>query len=261
MHAASRTYDLAGLAADPQALSAVVAYDRPWLGDLPGLDVVHLQCHIGTDTVSLARLGARVTGVDFSPGALAVARDLGRRRAGSTPDSSSRSSTRCPTCSAPTSTSCTRAWARSTGCPTSPAGRGSWPGCCGPGGRLYVRDGAPDAARRMDYGGVDDDAAARSPCPTSRAEAQHWVSERHLHRRSADRLARAVRVEPRARRDRAGSDRRGTHSDRAAGAPGVRVAGARRTWSRVPTASSASPRAPSGSRSCSRSRRSRTVAG
>ena len=37
---------------------------------------MHLQCHIGTDTVSLARLGGSVTGVDFSPAALAVARDL-----------------------------------------------------------------------------------------------------------------------------------------------------------------------------------------
>jgi SAM-dependent methyltransferase len=54
----------------------VVAYDRPWLGDLTGLDAVHVQCHIGTDTLSLARLGARATGVDFSPGALSVARDL-----------------------------------------------------------------------------------------------------------------------------------------------------------------------------------------
>ena len=51
----------------------MVSYDRSALGDLTGLDAVHLQCHIGTDTVSLARLGARVTGVDFSPGALAVA--------------------------------------------------------------------------------------------------------------------------------------------------------------------------------------------
>jgi SAM-dependent methyltransferase len=76
VHAASQTYDLSGLAADPHALSGVVAFDSPWLGDLHGLDAVHLQCHIGTDTVSLARLGARVTGVDFSPGALAVARDL-----------------------------------------------------------------------------------------------------------------------------------------------------------------------------------------
>jgi SAM-dependent methyltransferase len=76
VHAASRDYDLAGLAADPVRLSPVVAYDQPWLGDLSGLDVVHLQCHIGTDTISLARLGGRVTGVDFSPSALAVARDL-----------------------------------------------------------------------------------------------------------------------------------------------------------------------------------------
>lgn len=57
-------------------MSPVVAYDRPWLGDLDGLDIVHLQCHIGTDTLSLARLGGRVTGVDFSPSALAIARDL-----------------------------------------------------------------------------------------------------------------------------------------------------------------------------------------
>lgn len=76
IHAGSQTYDLAGLAADSARLSPVVAYDRPWLGDLTGLDVVHVQCHIGTDTLSLARLGGRVTGVDFSPSALAVARDL-----------------------------------------------------------------------------------------------------------------------------------------------------------------------------------------
>src|SRR3954452_3382466 len=76
VHAASADYDLAGLAADPERLSPVVAYDRRWLGDLTGLDVVHLQCHIGTDTISLARLGGRVTGVDFSPSALGVAREL-----------------------------------------------------------------------------------------------------------------------------------------------------------------------------------------
>ena len=38
-----------------------------------GLDVVHIQCHIGFDTISLARRGARMTGVDFSPGSLAKA--------------------------------------------------------------------------------------------------------------------------------------------------------------------------------------------
>lgn len=65
------------LFADPGHLSSVVRYDLPRLGRLDGLDVVHLQCHIGTDTVSLARLGARsVTGLDFSPSALEVAREL-----------------------------------------------------------------------------------------------------------------------------------------------------------------------------------------
>lgn len=48
---------------DPTHLSRVVQFDRPRLGDISGLDVVHLQCHIGTDTVSLDRLGtASVTG-------------------------------------------------------------------------------------------------------------------------------------------------------------------------------------------------------
>ena len=41
---------------------------------------LHLQCHIGTDTVSLSRLGARSTvGLDFSPTALRVARELATR--------------------------------------------------------------------------------------------------------------------------------------------------------------------------------------
>jgi 2-polyprenyl-3-methyl-5-hydroxy-6-metoxy-1,4-benzoquinol methylase len=64
---------------DPQYVSGVVRHDAPALGDLTGLRVAHLQCHIGTDTVSLARLGAEVVGLDFSPSALAVARDLADR--------------------------------------------------------------------------------------------------------------------------------------------------------------------------------------
>lgn len=63
---------------DPTFLSEVVRFDLPRLGDVGGLDVVHLQCHIGTDTLSLARLGARsVTGLDFSQPALDVAAELG----------------------------------------------------------------------------------------------------------------------------------------------------------------------------------------
>lgn len=75
----ARGYMVAQLLADSAALSQVVTFDRPRLGDIAGLDVVHLQCHIGTDTLSLARLGARVTGVDLSGVSLAVARDVAAR--------------------------------------------------------------------------------------------------------------------------------------------------------------------------------------
>lgn len=51
--------------------------DRPLLGDISGLKCAHLQCHIGTDTLSLARLGAiSVTGLDFSSASLNEARKL-----------------------------------------------------------------------------------------------------------------------------------------------------------------------------------------
>lgn len=46
------------------------------LGDVRGKTLLHLQCHIGLDTLSWARLGARVTGVDFCEEALAIARQL-----------------------------------------------------------------------------------------------------------------------------------------------------------------------------------------
>lgn len=38
---------------DPEHISDVVHFDLPRLGDIAGLRVVHLQCHIGTDTLSL----------------------------------------------------------------------------------------------------------------------------------------------------------------------------------------------------------------
>lgn len=78
-HAASPDYALPRFAADPAYLSDVVRFDLPLLGDVAGLRGVHLQCHIGTDTVSLARLGARMTGLDFSGAALAEARRLASR--------------------------------------------------------------------------------------------------------------------------------------------------------------------------------------
>jgi SAM-dependent methyltransferase len=75
-HAASPGYAIERFLSDPTFISDVVRFDLPRLGDVAGLDGVHLQCHIGTDTVSLARLGARMTGLDFSPASLAEARRL-----------------------------------------------------------------------------------------------------------------------------------------------------------------------------------------
>jgi SAM-dependent methyltransferase len=75
-HAASPDYAFARFAEDPSHLSNVVQFDLRRLGNVRGLDGVHLQCHIGTDTVSLARLGAHMTGLDFSQPALAEARRL-----------------------------------------------------------------------------------------------------------------------------------------------------------------------------------------
>jgi SAM-dependent methyltransferase len=49
------------------------------VGDVKGKSLLHLQCHIGTDTLSWARLGARVTGVDISPASLRAARALAGR--------------------------------------------------------------------------------------------------------------------------------------------------------------------------------------
>jgi SAM-dependent methyltransferase len=70
-------YDRERFLTDPAHLSKVVRFDLPRLGSLVGKDVVHLQCHIGTDTLSLSRLGARsVTGLDFSPAALEAAAQL-----------------------------------------------------------------------------------------------------------------------------------------------------------------------------------------
>src|SRR5215207_1888161 len=74
----ARGYGIDELRADPSRLSEVVRFDRPRLGDVRGLELLHLQCHVGTDTLSLARLGAKVTGLDFSEPALGVARELAR---------------------------------------------------------------------------------------------------------------------------------------------------------------------------------------
>ncbi|MDZ4336397.1 MAG: class I SAM-dependent methyltransferase [Pseudomonas sp.] len=76
LHAASPDYQTQLFIAAPTHLSEVVRFDLPRLGDISGLRAVHLQCHIGTDTLSLARLGAQMTGLDFSPASLEQAHQL-----------------------------------------------------------------------------------------------------------------------------------------------------------------------------------------
>jgi SAM-dependent methyltransferase len=75
-HAASPGYFRQRFIDDPAYLSDVVRFDLPRIGPVDGLRAVHLQCHIGTDTLSLHRLGAAVTGLDFSGASLAEARAL-----------------------------------------------------------------------------------------------------------------------------------------------------------------------------------------
>lgn len=73
-------YGIDELVADRARISPQVAQDVDRLGDLRGCDVIHLQCHLGTDTVSLKRLGARrVVGVDLSGESIRRARDIAAR--------------------------------------------------------------------------------------------------------------------------------------------------------------------------------------
>ncbi len=75
-HANSADYAVQELIADPTRLSDVVRFDLPRLGDINGQRGIHLQCHIGTDTISLHRLGAAMTGLDFSSESIAIARRI-----------------------------------------------------------------------------------------------------------------------------------------------------------------------------------------
>ena len=78
LHATDRTgrYQIARVLAGGSSLHALEAGE---IGDISGKDIVHLQCHIGLDTLSLKHMGAAsVTGLDFSPVAIASARDFAR---------------------------------------------------------------------------------------------------------------------------------------------------------------------------------------
>lgn len=73
IHAASQGYDLEGFLKGEKALYAIETSE---VGDVSGKTLLHLQCHFGMDTLNWARLGATVTGIDFSPEAVSRARQL-----------------------------------------------------------------------------------------------------------------------------------------------------------------------------------------
>lgn len=75
-HFGSEYYDVRGFLEGRNTLKQI---EREALGDVTGQRLLHLQCHFGMDTLSWARLGARVTGVDFSPRAIELAERLAKQ--------------------------------------------------------------------------------------------------------------------------------------------------------------------------------------
>lgn len=73
VHIASDFYDMTGFRAGKNSLNGI---ELELLGDISGKSVLHLQCHFGQDTLSMARMGAWTTGVDISDKAIQRAREL-----------------------------------------------------------------------------------------------------------------------------------------------------------------------------------------
>lgn len=72
-HLQSNFYDLEGF---KQGKNSIPNLDKSLLGNVRGKKVLHLQCHFGMDTISLARMGAETTGIDFSEIGINTARTL-----------------------------------------------------------------------------------------------------------------------------------------------------------------------------------------
>jgi SAM-dependent methyltransferase len=80
VHGQDTYYDTEALVAGSSSLGELEeAAVREAVGDVARLDVIHIQCHIAHDAISLARRGARVAGADLSPVALAKARAIAER--------------------------------------------------------------------------------------------------------------------------------------------------------------------------------------
>lgn len=75
VHIGSDFYDMENFLKGKNSLNDI---ELKLLGDLKGKKVLHLQCHFGQDSISLARMGAQVVGVDLSDKAIAYAQDLAK---------------------------------------------------------------------------------------------------------------------------------------------------------------------------------------
>ncbi|GAA0340063.1 class I SAM-dependent methyltransferase [Streptomyces turgidiscabies] len=73
VHLASRFY---GLGENPDPSRWFASWEWADLGELAGRDVLHLQCHLGTETLAFAERGARAVGLDFSEASVTAARGI-----------------------------------------------------------------------------------------------------------------------------------------------------------------------------------------
>lgn len=73
VHVESEFYDVPSFKAGKCSLNPI---ELTQVGDVNGKSLLHLQCHFGQDTLSWARLGAKVTGVDLSSAAISKAKEL-----------------------------------------------------------------------------------------------------------------------------------------------------------------------------------------
>ncbi len=73
VHVESKFYDVPGFLSGANSLQSI---ELKQVGDVAGKSLLHLQCHFGLDTLSWARMGATVTGVDLSPKAIEKAKEL-----------------------------------------------------------------------------------------------------------------------------------------------------------------------------------------
>ena len=241
---------------DPDHLSDVVRFDQPRLGDIAGLRGVHLQCHIGTDTVSLARLGAQMTGLDLSAPAFEVAAGW-RVDAGVDVTFVEAHTYDALTCSSPASFDLVYTGIGALNwLPTSATGRRWWPACSR---RAVGCSSARDIRCSCALAEARPDGLLAVEYPYFETAGRGVRRCRHVCRdRPGPRFRLDDRVQPRTRRDhdRARRRRDGDHR-RSRSTTRFRGSRSRVRWTRSAAASTASPIAPSGCRTATRCRPAR----